>query len=163
MQVGAYRIEPVLGRMTAALQSELVQFWLGEGALPDRETARARTGQVVCIARDAGGGIVSVSSVYLATLQGADDLHYFYRMFTRRQDRLWQLSAGMLRACVDIAMQTPLRDKRARGIVIIAENPKLRTPAGRRVLAGMGWTHLGQTAQALDVWKMPFADFRQEG
>jgi hypothetical protein len=156
MQVGDYRIEPVFGRITAELNDEIVQFWLGEGALADPDVARARTRQVVCIARGASGSLASVSTVYLRTPQWTDELHYFYRMFTRRQDRVWQLSAGMLRACVEVMTKTPLRHPRARGIVIVASNPKLRTPAGRRVLTGMGWTYVGQTAEALDVWRMPF-------
>lgn len=153
-----YRIAPVFGNMTPQLRGELVQFWLDEGALPDANTAWARTDEVVCIARDADDAIASVNTVHLAPLQGAEDLHYFYRMFTRPHDRLWQLSAGMLRACVEAITKTPRRDPRARGLAIVAENPKLQTPAGRRVLTSMGWRYLGKTARELDVWTIAFPE-----
>jgi hypothetical protein len=144
--------------MTADLQRELVQFWLGEGALTNPDAARARTRDVVCIARGATGSIVSVNTVVLDTLQQADNVHYFYRMFTRQQDRVVQLGTAMMRSCVEVMTKTPLRDPRARGFVMVAANPKLQTPAGRRALTALGWTYVGQTAEALDVWRMPFPD-----
>lgn len=158
MQAGAYNVESVFEFVSPELAGELVAFWLREGALQDREAAAARTREVVCIARDPAGGIASVNTVYLGTLQHPDDIHYFYRMYTRPRHRLWELSAGMLRACVETLRTTSVRDPRARGLVIVSENPKLQTPAGHRVLAGMGWSYLGKTPQALDVWKLPLLE-----
>ena len=158
MQVGDYRIDTVLGQMTPPLRGELVQFWLDEGALPDANAAWARTNEVVCIARDPSGAIASVNTVYLAPLQGADDFHYFYRMFARPKDRLLELTVRMVRACRTFLEASPLRDPRARGIVIVAENPKLRAPAGHRLLAGNGWSLLGKNAQGLEVWTKGFPE-----
>ena len=156
LRIGAYRVDTVFGQMTPPLRGELVQFWLDEAALPDANAAWARTNEVVCIARDVAEAIASVNTAHLAPLQSAEDLHYFYRMFTRRPDRLWELSAGMLRACVEFLAACPLRDPRARGIAIVAENPKLQTRAGRRILTGMGWSQIGATPHGLDVWRMEF-------
>ena len=158
MQVGRYRIDSVFGQMTPQLRGELVQFWLAENALPDANAAWARTDEVVCIARDPAGEIVSVNTVYLAPLQGAEDLHYFYRMFTRPRDRVLELTTAMSRACRACLAASPLRDKRAHGVVIVAENPKLQTPAGHRLLSGRGWILVGKTERGLDVWKRPFAE-----
>ena len=156
MQVGQYRIDAVFGQMTPRLRGELVQFWLDERALPDANAAWARTDEVVCIARDPAEAIASVNTVYLATLQADEDLYYFYRMFTRPRDRVLELTTAMSRACRECLAASPLRDKRARGLVIVAENPKLQTPAGQRLLSGRGWTFVGKTERGLDVWKRPF-------
>jgi hypothetical protein len=157
MRIGDYRIDAAFGQMTPQLRGELVQFWLDEGALPDANAAWARTDEVVCIARDPNEAIASVNTVYLAPLQGPDDLHYFLRMYTRPRDRLLELALGMVRACRTFLEASPLRDARARGVVIIAENPKLRTQAGHRLFKGNGWNLLGKDARGLDVWKKGFA------
>jgi hypothetical protein len=158
MQLGQYRIDPVFGSITPQLRGELVQFWLDEGALPDANAAWARTDEVVCIARDPAEAIASVNTVYLAALQGPDDLHYYYRMFARPQDRLLELATGMVRACREFLAASPLRDPRARGVLIVAENPKLQSPAGRRLLAGRGWSLVGKTARGFDLWRKPFPE-----
>lgn len=157
MRVGNYQIDPVFGNLTPQLRGELVQFWLDEKALPDANQAWARTNEAVCIARDPAGTIASVNTVYLAQLQGGQGLHYFYRMFTRPRDRTLELVVGMVRICRTFLESSPLRDPRARGFVVIAENPKLRTPAGRRLLSGKDWTLVGQTNRGFDVWRKPFA------
>ncbi|HEX3537956.1 MAG TPA: hypothetical protein VHU15_14450 [Stellaceae bacterium] len=156
MQIGRYRIDPVFGTITPQLRGELVQFWLDEGALPDANAAWARTDEVVCIARDPARAIASVNTVYLAPLQGPDDLHYFYRMFTRPQDRLLELTTGMVRVCRESLEASRLRDPRARGVVIVAENPKLQGPAGHRLLSSKGWVHLGKNPRGFDVWRKLF-------
>ena len=158
MQIGVYRIDLVFGAVTPQLRGELVQFWLNEGALPDANAAWARTGEVVCIARDAAEAIASVNTVYLAPLQGTDDLHYFYRMFTRPQDRRLELVVGMVRACRTFLEASPLRDPRARGVVIITENPKLQSPAAGQLLSGKGWSLVGRTERGLDIWRRLFSD-----
>jgi hypothetical protein len=158
MRVGDYRIDPVFGTMTPQLRGELVQFWLDEGALPNANTAWARTDEVVCLARDPGGEIASVNTARLAPLQRPDNLHYFYRMFTRPRDRRLELVIGMVRACRTFLEASPLRDPRARGLVIVAGNPKLQSPAGRRLLSGNGWTLVGTTPRGLDLWRKPFPE-----
>lgn len=156
MQIGAYRIDAVFGQMTSQLRGELVQFWLDHRALPDANAAWARTDEIVCIARDPAGAIASVNTVYLAPLQGPDDLHYFYRMFTRPQDRLLELTTGMVRLCREALAASPLRDRRARGVVIVAENPKLQGPAGHRLLSSKDWVLLGKNPRGFDVWRKLF-------
>jgi hypothetical protein len=145
----------VFGSITPQLRGELVQFWLDEGALPDANAAWARTNEVVCIARDLAEAIASVNTVYLAPLQSAENLHYFYRMFARPRDRMLELTTAMVRACLACLAASPLRDPRARGVAIVAENPKLQTPAGRGLLSGRGWSLLGKTAGGFDVWRKP--------
>lgn len=144
--------------MTPQLRGELVQFWLDEGALPDANAAWARTNEAVCIARDPTEAIASVNTVYLAPLQSPENLHYFYRMFTRPRDRMLELTTAMVRACREFLEASPLRDPRARGVAIVAENPKLQTPAGRHLLSGRGWTLVGKTASGFDVWRKPFPE-----
>jgi hypothetical protein len=156
MRIGDYRVDTVFGQMTPPLRGELVQFWLDEGALPDANSAWARTDQAVCIARDAAETIASVNTVRLAPLQGPDDLHYFYRMFTRPRDRRLELVIGMVRACRNILEASPLRDTRACGFVVVSENPKLQGLAGHRLLSSKGWKLVGKNVRGLDVWRRPF-------
>jgi hypothetical protein len=158
VQIGAYRIDAVFGRLTPQLRGELVQFWLDEGALPDANAAWARTDQVVCIARDPTEAIASVNTVHLGRLQGVEGLHYFYRMFSRPRDRTLALTTAMSRACREYLAGSPLRDPRARGMVIIAQNPKLQSPAGHRLLSQRGWNLVGKTDRGFEVWTRPLPE-----
>jgi hypothetical protein len=158
MRIGNYRIDFVYGQVTPQLRGELVQFWLDEGALPDANTAWARADQTVCIARDPTGAIASVNTVYLGQLHGTGELHYVYRAFSRPRDRTLALTTGMSSACRDYLAASPLRDPRASGFVIIAQNPKLQSPAGHRLLSGRGWNLVGSTEHGNEVWRRPFPE-----
>jgi hypothetical protein len=74
-------IETGRGRLSDEWANQLLAFWSSQGAL-EGEAARQRLRQVVCVARDSGGEIVGVNSVYpedLALLGGRR--YWIYRSF----------------------------------------------------------------------------------
>jgi hypothetical protein len=155
--LGDYSVHDVRRRIDDALRAELSAFWVSHGAIIDAAEAQRRAGEVVCIARNAAGDIVAVNSAYAADFRAAGDRHYFYRQFVRSQDRRLGLSVAMLRQAVDSLRAEHRAGDPAKGIVLVAENPKLSRKSGRRLLAWLGWTYLGKGPRGFDLWQIDFS------
>jgi ribosomal protein S18 acetylase RimI-like enzyme len=151
-----YSVQVVRRSIDDALRAELVAFWAGQGAIPDPVEAQRRADEVVCVARDASGAIVAVNSVYAADFRAPGDRHYFYRQFARPQDRRLGLGVAMLRQAVASLRQEHREGDAIKGIVLVAENPKLSRKSGRRLLAWLGWTFLGKGPRGFDLWRIDF-------
>jgi len=154
--VGDYSIDVVHRRIDEGLRAELVAFWTGQGAIADPAEAWRRADEVVCVARDAAGAIAAVNSVYAGDFRAAGDRHYFYRQFARPQDRRLRLGVAMLRRAVDCLRAEYRTGDAVKGIVLVAENPKLSRKSGRRLLAWLGWTSLGKGPRGFDLWRIGF-------
>ena len=149
-----YRMIAVYGAVDAGLGQEIVDFWQRNRAIADPREAQRRSAEVVFTVRDSTGCLVGVSTVYEAKIQG-DRRYFFYRMFIQPRDRV----PGLMRRVV-LATRDYLRDLRLpgkpRGIVIVAENPKLTGRGMRRQFRRYGWQLLGRTPRGQDVWKSDF-------
>ncbi len=152
-----YSISVVHRHVDNALRDELVAFWMQHGAVPDAAEARRRAGEAVCIVRNAGSEIVAVNSVYVARFRGYADPQYFYRQFARPQDRVLRLGVAMLRQAVAALRAAHRAGDPVRGIVLVAENPKLSRKSGHRLLAWLGWTFLGKGPRGFDLWQIDFS------
>jgi hypothetical protein len=155
--LGDYSVQVVRGRMDDALRAELGAFWTSHGAISDSAEAQRRADEVVCIARNVEGNIVAVNSVYAADFRAAGDRHHFYRQFARLQDRRLGLSVAMLRQAVATLRAEHRAGDPVKGIVLVAENPKLSRKSGRRLLAWLGWTFLGKGPRGFDLWQIDFS------
>ena len=81
------QLQPVWKCVDAALASELVAFWLREGAITDTAEAQRRTADVVCVGRDGHGTIQVVSSVVIKVLPRLLQPMYYYRTFVAKKAR----------------------------------------------------------------------------
>jgi hypothetical protein len=59
-----YSVDIVWENKPEALLNEIVEFWLANKALPNKETALERAPQVAVIVRDEAGAIAGLSTVY---------------------------------------------------------------------------------------------------
>jgi hypothetical protein len=89
MSPGGEKIEVVRGALHDLRPEQIVRFWVDKGAL-NEEAARDRLPGVVCVARDEGGEIVAVNSVYEAMPRPPARPMYVYRSFLAEDsDELW--------------------------------------------------------------------------
>ena len=65
----------------------MVDFWLAEGALDDREAAAKRADQVLCVGRDGDGAIWAVGTAFLGVLSTLGQPTYFCRAFIAARRR----------------------------------------------------------------------------
>lgn len=112
---------------------------------------------MVFIARNPGGALVAVCTVYLGELTPGEP-YYFYRMFIQPGDRI----PGMM-SFITGAARNYLRghaaaldsENRPRGLVIVAENPKLMRPGMRRIFEDIGYQYAG-SRNGQGTWKFDF-------
>ena len=80
-------IVPVWKQVTPELADELVAFWLENKALGDEASARQRTEQAICIARDENGKLQGVSTGVIRVLPRLRQPMYYYRQYFSREMR----------------------------------------------------------------------------
>ena len=80
-------IVPVWKQVTPELADELVAFWLENQALGDEASARQRTEQAICVARDENGKLQGVSTGVIRVLPRLRQPMYYYRQYFSREMR----------------------------------------------------------------------------
>jgi len=93
-----YQLETVWPTPSEAVCDEIVNFWLTEGALPDRQSAADRARQLLVVARDESGNVAGVSTVFPTHVKRLGFACFYYRTFVGRghrsiglrSTRLWQ-------------------------------------------------------------------------
>ena len=150
-----YALESVYGEMNPHLTRVFVAFWTNNQAINDPQEAERRVAEVVCVARNREGEIVGVNSVYEGTLGEPPRPYYFYRLFIRKQDRVFGLAGRMRVICSD-RLRSEAEKNGVLGIALVTENVKLMTVALRRLLHRSGWQYLGREPLGRDVWKIDF-------
>jgi hypothetical protein len=115
---------------------------------------------VACIARNSAGHLVAVNSIYLRDLPNEGGQYYFYRQFTRPQDRRVSLSLRMLRQTLDFLkkreLEAPTSPQSVRGVIVVAENVKLLRKAARRSLERSGLALVGRDNRGVEIWGLRF-------
>lgn len=152
-----HRIHWVREHTSTALRSHLIAFWLENGALADPLEAWRRTFEVACVAIDEGGRIAGVSSVHSADFGGNGASYWFYRTFIRPDCRTIGLAPRMF-ACTHEQLALAYADEPQApvGMMLIADNPKLESPAGIRLSQRAGLMHLGYTDSGQSIWHRLF-------
>ena len=162
MLYGNFSLHPVLNRITAAEAAEVRDMWVAEGVLPAAEATR-RTHEVLFLIREASSGsLAGVCTVYQAPLGETGHIYWHFRMFLRPAFRG---SPGLgLPKFILLASYRYLRESspsfapQARGVVIVAENPFLRTPWVRKSFALLQppWKIFGSDAIGNDIFYCDF-------
>lgn len=110
------------------LTGELTDFWLAQGALPTREVARKRAPSVAMVARDAGGQIVGVSSLFAQQWPRLlNNMLYGYRSFVVPGRRRSSVALELAKRVTDYLEGEFVsgRSRECIGMVIVVENPEL--------------------------------------
>ena len=149
-----YTIDVGYGHFSDEERQQVIEFWVAEGAIQQREKAERRSAELVGIVRNEAGDITGVNTVQLTTLQGHAGQYFYYRMFIRQRDRV----NGLFRQATRAAREhlTKFASDRSAGVFMVAENRKLGGPAIRRLLTQAGWLPIGVDGRGLDVWLYRF-------
>lgn len=160
-RLGEYRLLPIFRNITEALGAQIIELWQRNHALPAGMNPMERVPQVVIAAVDAGDKVVAVSTVYRAPFShsglaaGPADTFYFFRTFVQPGDRVHHLSRKITAATYDHLKKFEEADK-PRGIMIVAENPKLTKAVLERLVGSLGWRHIGADARGKLVYRRDF-------
>ncbi len=158
----SYALRFVHGEVNESTAKEIINLWSLNQALLNEEEAKRRISEVACIARNASGEVVAVNSIYLREVPNAGGQFYFYRQFTRPQDRCIALSLSMLRQTLAFLksreLEQPPSPQSVQGVILIAENAKLSRKGMHRLLQRSGLTLVARESRGLNVWGLRFRD-----
>jgi len=153
------RIILVHGSVTPELREELIAFWLNSGALGSRQQAEKRVREAVHVVLNEQGRIVGVNTVFPGKLvDGVEQIYWFYRTFIHPEYRFPGLSSRVFRSTVWHLAGLPRASGMPTGLALVAENPKLYSPAGRRKLQRLGLRPRGKDRGGREVWSLEFED-----
>ncbi|MDI1228473.1 MAG: hypothetical protein PSY14_12390 [bacterium] len=156
-----YRLLPVFRNITKSLGEEIIDLWRRNHALPAGSDPAQRVSQVVLAAIDADDKLVAVSTAYRAPFShsglqgGTDDEFYYFRTFVQPGDRRHNLPKKLTNSTYDHLNTLP-PEGRPKGVVIVAENPKLTKKLLEHELGPFGWVHIGQDARGKQVFRRDF-------
>ena len=160
-RLGDYRLFPVFQNTTADLRAQIVDLWRRNNALPAGADPDARAKQVVILAVDTQDKPIGVSTVYRDTLTHAgvknapEGDFYFFRTFVQPGDRAHNLPKKLTTRTYDYLKTYADADK-PKGVIIVAENPKLTKALLEHQLGPFGWVHIGADARGKQVFRRDF-------
>lgn len=151
-----YRVLTLCGRVDPATAREILDFWR-QGRLVPAEEALRRVPEVLCVVRDAKGGLVGLNSAYRAVDPDSFRVYYYYRTFIRDADRgVSGLPTRMLRLAIACLEERAGIDG-VDGLRLVMENPKLMHPAIDKRLRDAGFEALGNDSRGCAIWQLGFA------
>ena len=159
--LGDYKLMSVFQNTTPEARAAITRLWQDNRILPAGADAGARAKQVVIMAVGPDGKPVGVSTVYKDSFahtgmkDAPEGIFYFFRTFVQPGDRVHHLSRQITACTYDHLKAFPEADK-PKGIVIVAENPKLTRPVLERLVGSLGWVYIGVEAQGKLVFRRDF-------
>jgi GNAT superfamily N-acetyltransferase len=151
-----YRIFWVHHATTPEVRERIARFWQDNDAIRDAAEAGRRAEEVGCIVVNAAAEIVAVNTVYPASLVKAGPRYWFYRTFVRPDSRSPGLSSATFRFTVKKLAAAPRDAEAPQGVLVVAENPKLARPGGRRRLERLGLRSRGVGPRGNELWVLDF-------
>lgn len=153
----AFRICWIFGSLTTEMKTELVKFWLTNGAIINPDEAWRRTMEVGCIAYNANDEIVGVSSIYKDSLQPQGSVYWFYRTFIRPDSRVLGLNSRIFDTTFKqlLFMNAGFSDA-PYGVIVVTENAKLESRGASLRFQRMGFERLGNDQRGMSVWRKSF-------
>lgn len=139
-----YRIE--LFSESGVDADRLVDFWLEQGALSDREEAARRVGEAVHVAIDSDGTIVGVSTTYLAYNEQLRMDLWHQRGYVAEAHRVSSIGMQFAIRGIDHFEEafTEGRDVRAGGILQVIENAGIKKYFNRGTEPPTDMTFIGE-------------------
>ncbi|MFT6005756.1 MAG: pimeloyl-[acyl-carrier protein] synthase [Pseudoalteromonas tetraodonis] len=139
-----YRLINVFGKISVDQQQACIAMWSRAGVKLSAQEAQKRALQVCyLIQQRSSEKIVGVSTLYLDTSLGDDELFYANRMFIEVEHRSSRLMITGTAMLICYAKQA-LANKAIRGIININENTKLSRPGMQRIFQRLGYRYFTQ-------------------
>ena len=136
----------VFGAISEALRRQIVAFWLQEGAITNPDEAWRRSWEVACLLQETESSrIVGICTVAIR-LDDQDHSYGYFRIFIRPASRLVGLNVRLMKTMIE-GFEGLAREPGAPcRLLATIENRKLETRAGQKIIAQLGFTPAGRTA-----------------
>jgi len=127
------------------LKEEIVDFWIEEKAIPQREIAEKRVDEVCLIARDAENKIISVNTVYKQYSPELKNYFYYYRTFVCPRARKYNVIGEMLFNTIDRLEERFAEkiDNETIGIFLEVENKDLKKRFNQAIWPSSNFVYVG--------------------
>jgi len=149
-----FRYHDVWQTLDDSTRDEVASFWQRHGAILDEQRARKRVGQVVALARAAGGEIAGVCTAQKQRVPDLGETLYYYRTFVAPGFRNGFIVRRLLARAVGVLGEYSRRHPGdgAKGVYLELENPsfakRLRWAVWPR--PGLEFVYIGTTPQGLE-------------
>ncbi len=143
------KLQRVWQSLNENLTQEIVEFWLAQGAVRDRDVALQRAKQVVFVARSEAGALVAVNTAYLQHNEQLDLSFYYVRAFVAEPARRSQLAVIMLRRLQkffnELFQMGSLSP--AVGLFLEVENPAIKKFRNEAIWPTTKFVYMGRNAR----------------
>jgi GNAT superfamily N-acetyltransferase len=137
-----FKVRWVFGDITEALRRQIVAFWLQEGALPNADEAWRRSFEVVCVLQDETGSIAGICTVAIHMDDNARS-YGFVRIFIRPDNRRVGLNVRLMERMIEGFVLLAGEPGAPQRLIATIENRKLERRGAQRMLARLGFVHIG--------------------
>lgn len=149
MNAKSFSLERVWQSIDASLSKDIVDFWLINGALKNREAAMQRVGQVAYIARASSGEIVAVTSAYLKENTQLNGSFYYLRAFVAEPARRSSVGIELLRK-VQTYFESLYKEgmlSPAIGLFLEVENPLIKKSLNEAIWPDTNFVYIGSNTK----------------
>lgn len=136
----------VFGNVSVALRRQIVEFWLQEGAVTNPHEAWRRSWEVACVLQQAEGSRIEGACTVAIRLDDHGVSYGFVRLYIRPASRLVGLNVRLMETMIE-GFKTMAHEPGApRHLVATLENRKIERRAAQRIIARLGFVHVGTAA-----------------
>lgn len=142
----AFRVRWVFGNVSDVLRAQIVEFWLQEGAVANPHEAWRRSWEVACVLQQAEEGRIEGACTVAIRLDDRGVSYGFVRLYIRPASRRAGLNARLIEAMIE-GFKTMVHEPGApRHLVATLENRKFERRAAQKIIARLGFVHVGTAA-----------------
>ena len=130
------------------LAAALVDFWLAEGALSDREKAKARVPEVIMIAQDQHKNIVGITTMKIKRSEILENEFCFWRQFVAKAMRQSRLASVMgIEAHKILEEEFQKGNLSAKGLIVEVENRFMNDYLKPAILSPVPFVYFGHNTK----------------
>ena len=129
--------------MSEALRRQIVAFWIRQGALTNPDEAWRRSFEVACVLLEEPSGEIAGVCTVAIHMDDHARCYGFVRIFLRPDSRRVGLNVRMMERMIQGFTLLAREPGGPRRLVATIENRKLERKAAQRILAKLGFVHIG--------------------
>jgi GNAT superfamily N-acetyltransferase len=144
--LSTFEVRWVFGNVSDALRAQIVEFWLGEGAVTNPNEAWRRSWEVACVLQAAEGNSIEGACTVAIRLDDHGLSYGFVRLYIRPASRRVGLNIRLMETMLDGFKKMAREPGAPRSLVATLENRKIERRAAQRTIARLGFVHVGTAA-----------------
>lgn len=140
------RVSWVWGNVPDALRRQIVAFWLQERAVTNPHEAWRRSWEVACVLQQTEGGRIEGACTVAIRLDDHGVSYGFVRLYIRPGSRRVGLNVRLMETMIAGFKAMAHEPGAPRHLVATLENRKIERRAAQRIIARLGFVHVGTAA-----------------